>query len=375
MHVLINALSATNLSGRQVLQGHLNSLSRHTAARHEYTVLFHPGNAGIRLDLGERVKWMECPADCGHWFRRSVFERRSLPELARRLGVHVYLGLSGMALPGMPVPQVCMALNPWSLVRRTQRTVGDKVKGALQRRAYRDAVRRADMMAYASNYMRDIYRANAGREERRGEIVYPAVSDATWKAVEGMRGGERQEDRILCVSVMAPHKSVETLVDAMSNLRGRHGIAADLHLIGPWPLPSYEKAIRKRVRRAGLEARIHIEGKVERKRLLEHYVRARVYALMSWCESFGIPSVEAQACGTPTVLSDCCAMREVCAGGGLYAPPGDARRAADALATLLRDEKEWDARSRSAVANAARFHYEKTSLPLARMFELEMTDG
>ncbi|GAG17383.1 unnamed protein product, partial [marine sediment metagenome] len=55
MRVVVNALSATNLSGRRVLLGHVSRLARWTAGRHEYCVLYHRANRDIRRDLGPNV--------------------------------------------------------------------------------------------------------------------------------------------------------------------------------------------------------------------------------------------------------------------------------------------------------------------------------
>ena len=168
---------------------------------------------------------------------------------------------------------------------------------------------------------------------------------------------------------MAWHKSVETVVEALGILRRAHRIPAELRLVGGWAGADYERLIHDRVERLGLRGAVAFDGHVTRAQLLDHYARARVFCLMSWCESFGIPSVEAQAMGLPVVVSNCCAMPEVCGEGGLYPDPGDAAGTARALASLLGDEGEWRRRSEAAVANAARFRYDITSRPLLNMFE------
>ena len=90
---------------------------------------------------------------------------------------------------------------------------------------------------------------------------------------------------------------------------------------------------------------------------------------MSQCESFGIPSAEAQAFGTPVVTSNCCAMPEVCGEGGMYAPPGDVEQVADALQQLLTDRGLWDRTSIAARENSRRFVWDEQAGVLFSLLE------
>ena len=91
---------------------------------------------------------------------------------------------------------------------------------------------------------------------------------------------------------------------------------------------------------------------------------------MSWCESFGIPAVEAQAFGTPVISSNCCAIPEVCGNGGVYPEPGDYQSVATKMARLLTDDNEWAQLSEAAIQNSEKYRWDLCSKPLMRIFEL-----
>jgi len=364
MRIIVNGLSVTNPSAHHVLLGHLERVAQWTRGEHDFLVLHHAANRGLRRDLGPSVQWVECPSATRHWGARTVWESGELPRLARRCGADRLFTPAGTVVPRLHIPQVSFAQNPWSLVRGLRRTPFERVKAWLQRKAYRAAMDQARVMVFNSEYMRGAYRANAGRRERgTSEVVYQAIDDATHDAAARSTALPRRPHTILTVSVMAPHKGVETVVDALALVR-KCGVPAELQLAGPWPRPSYERFIRAQVRRLRLEDAVVFHGRVSRDELHRLYAEARVFCLMSRCESFGIPAVEAQVFGTPVVSSDCCAIPEVCGGGGVYPPPGDADAVAAALVSLLTDERAWSGRSEAARANAGRFRWDECSRPL-----------
>jgi len=371
VRVLINALSVTNLSGRHVLLGHLAKLSEWTVGNHEYVVLYHRSNRDICRDLGPNVKWIECPSYTSRWIRRSLWELARLPALIARLKIDFMFMLSGMAVDSCPVPQVSFAQNPWCLVPGVQRTQGEKFKAALQRREYRKAMEKAAIVIFNSEYMSRAYRANAGFVEKRAVVVYQGIDEATFTAAAEMRDKvERNPFQVVSVSAMAPHKGVETAVEAIRLVREKHGVPATLKLIGEWPDRAYERSIRRQVRDSGLENIVSFLGHVRRQELHRAYAESQVFCLMSRCESFGIPGVEAQVFGTPVVSSNCCAIPEVCGKGGVYLQPDDTEAVALALHRLLTNGEEWAELSRAAVVNASRFRWELCSRPLLKMFEV-----
>ncbi len=371
MHVLVNALAATNLSARNVLLGHLLRLAEWTRGDHEFTVLHHTGNADLRRDLGAHVRWYCAPSATSHWAQRAGWEFLVLPGLIRECGADLVFMCSGTTLTRCPVPQVVMALNPWAMVPSVHRGTGERCKASLQRRAYRAAVGGAAMIGYASKYLQTLYEDNAGAPARTSSVIYAGLNDDVMEsAVEPRYGLLREPNRIVCASLMAPHKGVETVVDAVHTLRKDRGSSAELYIVGGWVKADHERNVRRRVAEYGLDSVVRFTGHVSREELFEQYAKASVFCLMSHCESFGIPAVEAQAFGTPVICADCCAPPEVCGDGGIYPPPGDTGGTADALELLLGDDGAWKVRSEAALRNASRYRYDLTARGWMSIFEL-----
>lgn len=372
MHkVLVNALSVTNPSGLHVLLGHLEQLVSGLAGRCRFVVLCRADAGELRQGLGDRVDWTFAPRATRGWLARAIWERLNLARLARQQGAAFYFTPSGIAahLPAS-VAQIVFCQNPWALVSAARRR-RDAPKAWLQRRAYRRAMRVAEILVFNSRYMQAAYRANAGFSEKNGRVVYQAADDATRALAADGAEVPRQPSQILSVSVMAPHKNAEALVRAFRTVRETHPVAR-LVLAGSWPAAAYERQIRALVAALGLREAVEFAGFVSRERLARLYAESRVFCLMSRCESFGIPAIEAQLFGTPVVSSSVCAIPEICGEGGLFREPDDVAGIAAALRTLLADEAEWRKRSALARDNAARFAWSPCSQPLVELFAERM---
>ena len=326
----------------------------------------------MRAGFRGTADWESAPAATQKWFARARWERTHLPGVVRRHSACAYFTPSGIAASGLDVPQIVFCQNPWALVPAARRP-RDFFKAWLQRRAYRRAMGAAEVLVFNSRYMQAAYRANAGREEKRGLIVYQAADDATRARAATAKDVPRKPHQILCVSVMGPHKNVETLVRAFCDVRAACP-EAHLVLAGSWPDPAYEREIRGLVAALGLGAAVEFAGFVARERLDRLYAESRVFCLMSRCESFGIPAIEAQLFGTPVVSSTVCAIPEICGAGGWFRDPDDVAGVATALRTLLADEPEWRRLSAAARANAARFAWAECSRPLVDLVA-ELANG
>jgi len=368
MRVLVNALSVTNASGRHVLLGHLSRFAKWTCGEHDYVVIYHAANRDLCRDLGENVRWLECPSGNSSWLKRSIWERFSLGRVACEERADLVFAPTGAITPGLALPQVSYALNPWCLVSDIPKSPVEQVKAILQRYAYKQAVKEARYMLYLSEYMRQAFRKNAGIVERDSRVIYAGIDEETFSTAARHIHLPKQQDLIVSISAMAPHKNIETLVKALALLRDRYQSKARLALVGAWPHPGYQDKIQKLVKSLHLDKRVIFAGHVSKEELHRYYAEGKVFCLMSSCESFGIPAVEAQSFGTPVVSSNCCAIPEVCGKGGVYPEQYDVDAVATHLMRLLSNESDWESLSRLARKNAERFHWDACSQPFVEVF-------
>lgn len=155
--------------------------------------------------------------------------------------------------------------------------------------------------------------------------------------------------RLLCVATLTPRKAHALLIEALAPLADR-----------PWQLdcvgstqrdPATTRAVRRRIRALGLEARIRLHGELDDAELEAAYRRADAFVLASELEGYGMALAEAVAHGLPVVGTTGGASAEtVPAAAGLLVPPGDRDALTRALARLF-DEPGLRARlERGALA-------------------------
>lgn len=172
-------------------------------------------------------------------------------------------------------------------------------------------------------------------------VLYSGVSPAFRRVEEGERLAEVRARYglagpfVLGLGTIEPRKNLERLIEAFGRLVAA-GEPHALALVGGqgWLYgPIYE-----RVQALGLADRVHFLGFVPDADLPPLYSAAEAFAFPSLYEGFGLPPLEALACGTPTVVSNVSSLPEVVGDAALQVAPTDVDALAAALARLLHDE-------------------------------------
>jgi len=200
-----------------------------------------------------------------------------------------------------------------------------------------------------------------GVEREKVDVVYhgvaPRFRPLPPEKVEAFRARRRLPERfILFLGTLEPRKNLVRLVEAFARLR-----EPDLRLVLAGGRGWYYEEVFACVERLGLRERVVFPGYVPGEELPLWYNAAAVFAFPSLYEGFGMPVVEAQACGTPVLTSDRSALPEAAGDGALLVDPYDAEGIAEGLHRLLTDGDLREALRRRGLAHAARFTWQKTA--------------
>ncbi len=204
----------------------------------------------------------------------------------------------------------------------------------------------------------------------RIEVVHLGVGQA-FRPQEGRAVLQAVHDRyglpkafILYVGTLEPRKGLDTLVAAYGSL------AADTphHLVIAGKRGWYTDALFRQVQALGLGQRVHFAGYVADEDLPALYNLADLFVFPSQYEGFGLPVLEAMACGTPVVCSNAASLPEVAGDAALLVPPGDAPALAAAIRRMLADPALQAAMRARGLERARRFTWEETARRTALVY-------
>jgi len=162
-----------------------------------------------------------------------------------------------------------------------------------------------------------------------------------------------------------PHKHVDSIVRAHATLvRETEEEPPHLLLVGTTDNDVFHgslETIRAAVRDAGTENQVHWTGFVPDNELRHLHTGCRALILPSACEGFGLPAVEAAACGAPVIATTESPLPELLAGAGLFIPPGDDDAILGAMRTMLGDEPKRAAVGAVALERAGALTWDKAA--------------
>jgi glycosyltransferase involved in cell wall biosynthesis len=235
------------------------------------------------------------------------------------------------------------------------------------------SVSRADFVIVDSEHTRNDVVTLLDVPEDKVEVVYCAVEPSFRRVtdearLEAIRRRYRLYFRfILHVGMIEPRKNLQRLVQAYAQFRDTTGLPHKLVLAGKlgW---LYQEIFRE-IEELRLGDEVVFPGFVPDADLPALYSLADAFAFPSLYEGFGLPPLEAMACGTPVVCSNSSSLPEVVGDAALTVEPTDVEGLSHALGRVLEDEGLRAEMVSKGFAQASLFSWEAAARKLLGCFE------
>jgi glycosyltransferase involved in cell wall biosynthesis len=172
---------------------------------------------------------------------------------------------------------------------------------------------------------------------------------------------------LLYVGGLSPHKNLPRLIEAFSRIRDTNLL---LVVVGDFKdvFHTHVAEIQSAIASAGLKDRVLLPGFVPDAELV--YLYSRAYALVqpSLMEGFGLPAVEAMACGTPVICSRSGSLPEVVGDAGLFFDPTDVASITATISQVLVDSRLREQLACRALDRAGLFTWDRAAQSLFEYF-------
>ena len=172
---------------------------------------------------------------------------------------------------------------------------------------------------------------------------------------------------VLTVGDLQPRKNHLGLLRAFEDvLRSGPQLQHDLVFVGKetW----YSRELHRAVNQSALRDRVHFTGFVEDADLVQFYGACDLFVFPSFYEGFGLPILEAMACGRAVACSRLTAMPEVADAAGILFDPGSKEEIARAMLDILLDPELRARLERLGMQRAAAFSWEKSAVRTLQVY-------
>jgi glycosyltransferase involved in cell wall biosynthesis len=295
---------------------------------------------------------------------RSLFRKWwlvGLPSLLTIYQVEVFHGTNYCVPVIAPCPTI-VTIHDMSLFTQSHTHEAAHVKRG--RRRIPIMARRANMIIAPSEWTRrEIVEQLRVRPEKI-RVIYEAARQGMKPSPPHLCQSVLDKHNIRCpyllfVGTIEPRKNLLTLIRAYDELLRTTTRRPQLVLCGGrgW---LYDEIFRL-VEDLKLQDQVRFTGYVEDADLPALYSAAEAFVYPSFYEGFGLPPLEAMACGAPVITSDISSLPEVVGKAGLTHAPNDARALTEAMAKLLGDETAREHFRREGLKQAAKFSWERAA--------------
>ena len=247
------------------------------------------------------------------------------------------------------------------------------------------SLRKADrIITFSENSKKDIIKL-LGIPEEKIEVIYLSA-DARFGPVRDRQAIAKIMERysvrekfILYLGGFAGHKNIERLVRAFYEFSLSSDDKWQLVLAGKLPDEKIENAddwtinepvrkIRSLVANLGLDTKVIFTGFVPEEDLPTLYSAASIFVFPSLYEGFGLPPLEAMACGTPVIASNTSSLPEVIGDAGVLVNPFSINEIISAMGSILKSKSRQQEMSCKGVERARNFSWEETARKTLKVY-------
>jgi glycosyltransferase involved in cell wall biosynthesis len=323
------------------------------------------------------------PLADARWQKRVYSRLRLLPgtfwlctDLKRMIEkdrLDLFWGPEHVLPPGLPASMIRVVTIHDVVWKKYPETMG-RFNRLTKRLLVDRSIKEASLLIAVSNSTAFEARRLLDIPESRIRVIYNGVSQIFRPHPHGASAHYISQkynvshEYILALGTIEPRKNLQTLIDAAKILREKLGFSHQLVIAGSKGWKS--SPIYGNLKRAGLtHGEVVFSGYIEEEDLPKAYSGAKVFVMPSLYEGFGLPLLEAMACGAPVVCSDASALVEVGGDAVVSVPARRADSFAEAISRVCKDDILRVSMVEKGCQRAQQFSWERSAKQVLDVFE------
>ena len=373
MKVAINTLVVTPTGGGGKtfltnLVRNIAKIDKNTA----YYLIVSRFNEGLFERVGENCKLISIPAPFKNRLYMAFIQQLLIPYYIARHKIDALVSYGNIATLFPGCKQVLIADGAQTIRGARRRHAPDTISKS--RAFYFDvmlplSLKRATQVVTVSDYMKKEL-VKAGRiPEQKVTVIYEGIDiNHTSVKESAVEGFNLPRPYLLFVSDIYKHKNADKILKAFHILKRNYEIPHKLVVVGRDMVNMLESLLQQ-ADELGVAGDTIFTGPVPHKEIAGIYRNADAFVFPSAFESFGLPVLEAMACGVPVIASNSTAVPEIVGDAGLSVDPNDAGALADAIYSVITDRTLRESLIKKGYERASTFTWESAARGMSKVLE------
>lgn len=281
-------------------------------------------------------------------------------SIARRRGYELYHEPNHVPIR-CSLPTVT-TIHDLSVIRHPEWHPADRI--AWYNAYFQRGIEQTEHFITVSGFTRDECVGTLGLDPNRISVIHLAPREVFVRGPESRDVSQSLKDEfglaerfLIFVGTIEPRKNLMGLLEAYAGLDS--GIRRNLGLVVVGMHGWETESVKERTRALGIADGVRLLGYVSDERLAALYRMARVFAMPSRYEGFGLPPLEAMACGCPCIVSNAASLPEVVGDAAVMVNPEDTDALSRAIAEVAEDEVLRSDLIERGLARAAEFSWQR----------------
>ena len=300
------------------------------------------------------------------WHRAKI----PLPVELFTGSVDLYHATDFVLPPTLPATRTLLTVHDLSFVRVPDAT-SPSLKAYLAAIVPRSVKKADHVLADSAATKRDLIELYRTPDEKI-TVIYSGV-DARFRRVNERRTLESTRAKygipdvsyVLSVGTVQSRKNYSRVIQAIAAIRAR---GYDLHYAIAGGQGWLEAEMQATIGKCGMADYVHLLGFVDDDDLAALYSDARLFVMASLYEGFGLPVLEAMACGVPVIASNVSSLPEVAGDATLLVDPYDTDAIREAIVTAETDETLRSRMVEAGYEQAAKFSWQRSAAQLMTIY-------